>query len=109
MQLASFRFFALLGVASPALFGACGGDDDSGGKTNTGGKTSAGGTTGTAGKTSAGGTTGTAGKSGTGGGPACEINECLRANVCLDKCGGKVVYTGCCACEAPTVDELSCK
>jgi hypothetical protein len=47
------------------------------------------------------------GKPGTGG-ASCEIQECFRANVCLDHCGGKVVSSGCCACAAPTVDELSC-
>lgn len=49
------------------------------------------------------GTTGHGGKNG-----ACEITECFVANTCLDKCGGSVVYTGCCACEPPSVNQLTC-
>jgi hypothetical protein len=123
-------------MASPAVFAACGDDDSANGSGATAGRagggstsgagsghagtvssysgeasgaagTSGGGTTSSGGKTGGAGTTGSGGKTG-GGGPACEMNECLRANVCLDKCGGTVVYTGCCACEAPAVDELSC-
>jgi hypothetical protein len=44
-----------------------------------------------------------AGKSG-----ACEIMECFAANFCLDKCGGNVVYVGCCSCEPPLVDSITC-
>ncbi|MES1182765.1 MAG: hypothetical protein ABUL60_03065, partial [Myxococcales bacterium] len=43
-----------------------------------------------------------------GGGPNCNTGECIRANVCLDQCGGNVVYTGCCACPKNTVEELTC-
>jgi hypothetical protein len=140
-RLASLRFIAVLAVAGPTLFAACGGDDDDsasgasgsgatsgqhtaggsagsghgGSVSNTAGdvSTTAGGASDTAGTSSNGGTTGNAGtasggKTGGGGAPSCDIKECLRANVCLDHCGGTVVYTGCCACEAPTVDELSC-
>jgi hypothetical protein len=38
----------------------------------------------------------------------CDIGECLVANTCLDQCGGKVVYVGCCACVPPAVDQHSC-
>ncbi len=136
-RIASLRLVGLLMVAGPALFAACGGDDSASGAagngassghatggsagnghagsgTNTGGDASnAGGanTSGTStsgGKTGGGGATNTGGKTGSGGAPACAIGECFRANVCLDKCGGTVVSTGCCACEAPAVDELRC-
>ena len=61
--------------------------------------------------TTSGGSTGTAGKAGTGGsggGASCDQIECFRANVCLDKCGGQVVYSGCCACGANTVEQSTC-
>lgn len=57
----------------------------------------------------AGGTSGSSGAIGHGGKPAvCAIPECLVANTCLDKCGGAVVYTGCCQCEPPSVNKLTC-
>jgi len=59
------------------------------------------------GGTGSGGLNNSGGKAG-GGASGCEISECLRANVCLDQCGGKVVSSGCCACGEGTVDELSC-
>lgn len=109
---------ACLMTASFASLAACGDDGDtssgaSAGQTTGGsaGSSSAGAGTGhagsvasaglSAGGTSSGGTTGS-------GGASCEIQECFRAVVCLDKCGGRVVASGCCPCAAPTVDELSC-
>ncbi|HWZ89249.1 MAG TPA: hypothetical protein VNW92_10375, partial [Polyangiaceae bacterium] len=53
-----------------------------------------------------GGFTGSAGGGGKGG--ACEIKECLIAVTCLDHCGGTVVYTGCCACVPPAVNQTTC-
>lgn len=126
---ASFGLLALLLAAGSAAFGACG-DDGSllgsdngagtagqagqGGSGNTssagsglagkqagGGNTSNGGTAGAGGTTSNGGTAGT-------GGATCETGLCIRPNVCLDECDGDVVYTGCCQCEAGTVEQLSC-
>src|SRR5689334_11170238 len=47
----------------------------------TGGKTSSGGGASNGGNSNGGGTTGT-------GGAACDVGECIRANVCLDECGG---------------------
>jgi hypothetical protein len=58
-----------------------------------------------------GGSAGSAGSLGTGGGGkggACEIKECFVAITCLDHCGGTVVYTGCCACVPPAVDQTTC-
>ena len=73
-------------------------------------------TAGKGGTMGSGGTTASAGLGGTIGGAAgtsgsasgCATSECFRANVCLDECGGKVVYTGCCACAPPLVEELTC-
>ena len=76
------------------------------GSTLTGGANSTGGSNSMGGIHSTGGTHSTGGSSGTGG-TTCPT-ECFRANVCLDKCGGNVVYTGCCECGALTVEELSC-
>jgi hypothetical protein len=39
---------------------------------------------------------------------ACEVMECFRANECVSQCGGAVVSSGCCACEAPLFDKLQC-
>ena len=39
---------------------------------------------------------------------ACEQMECFRANQCVSECGGAVVSSGCCACEAPLFDSLQC-
>jgi len=43
-----------------------------------------------------------------GNGPSCDLIECFVANTCLDQCGGNVVYTGCCACEPPAVNQFTC-
>ena len=52
---------------------------------------------------------GTAGAAAHGGkGGDCELMECFVANTCLDKCGGKVMYTGCCACEPTWVNKFTC-
>jgi hypothetical protein len=87
--------------------GGTGGKTSNGGTTNTGGTTSNGGTTNTGGTTSNGGSTSNGGTTGTGG-ATCETGLCARPNTCLDKCGGEVVYTGCCQCVAPAVNSLSC-
>jgi hypothetical protein len=76
-----------------------GGDTMSGGETNSGGANSSGGTT-------AGGGTNAGGRGGTG--ALCETAECARANVCLDKCGGTVLYTGCCRCDANQIEQTTC-
>jgi hypothetical protein len=49
-----------------------------------------------------------AGGANTGGANACTISECFVANTCLDKCGGTVVYAGCCDCVAPAVSQNTC-
>ena len=56
-----------------------------------------------------GGVLGSSGAVGHGGKDAsCELQECFVANICLDKCGGKVVSSGCCPCEPPSVNKLTC-
>lgn len=59
-----------------------------------------------------GGVSGSAGASGTSGGAGkdngCELQECFAANTCLDRCGGSVVYVGCCPCVAPAIDRNRC-
>jgi hypothetical protein len=58
---------------------------------------------------SGGGASGTATAGGHGGqGPACDFGECFVANTCLDQCGGKAVYVGCCECDPPSVNQNSC-
>jgi len=119
---------ALLLVGAPMMFGACGGDGGMGGGAGHAGQATSGGaghagqaTSGnanSAGQATSGGSSdggsgngGSAGLNGSGkagAGSSCEISECLRANVCLDRCGGKVLYSGCCACAEGTVEELSC-
>jgi hypothetical protein len=102
------------------LFAGCGDDGNvlgSDGKAGSAGQTAGGsaGNTAAAGHagsmstagTSVGGTTSGGGKTGSGG-ASCDVPECLRANVCLDECGGKVIYSGCCACVAPAVEQSSC-
>jgi len=91
--------------------GGAGGGNAAG--TTAGGSNSAGASSGgtSSAGTSAGGTTsaGTGGKpGGAGAGGSCNIPECLIANTCVDKCGGMVVYTGCCACVPPAVDKFDC-
>ena len=120
-------------IALPLLLGAfaCysaegdGGDDGgssgSGGSTSTAGKASGGKTSGGAssgGSTSSGGsssggastggssTEGGATAGGGGGIPECEQVACLRPYECVLECGGEVLYTGCCPCEAPTFDSF---
>ena len=39
---------------------------------------------------------------------SCDVGECFVANTCLDRCGGTVVYTGCCECVPPAVNQHSC-
>lgn len=124
----SFKFTTLALLLSAATVGACGDDGNvlgTAGGAGSAGQSSGGsagaaasGTAGvsTAGSAVAGTSSGGTGGSGTSGGgtssggkASCEIAECLRANVCLDKCGGKVVYTGCCACTTGTVEQDSCQ
>jgi hypothetical protein len=38
----------------------------------------------------------------------CEIIECFRAVLCVEKCGGPVLSSGCCPCPPPTFDSISC-
>jgi hypothetical protein len=119
---ASFCLLALFLVAGPAVFAACGDDGNvlgSDGGAGSSGQASGGGSAGssnTAGSGHAGtltnagmtsGGTSSGGKTGAGG-ATCNIPECLRANVCLDKCGGNVLSSGCCTCPASTVEESSC-
>ncbi len=40
-------------------------------------------------------------------GSSCENVACLRAFECAEACGGEVLYSGCCACEAPLIDIAS--
>ena len=80
---------------------------DSGAPGNSAAGANAGGNYGRGGAHSAGahsgGATGYAGKA-----SICDLVECFVANTCLNKCGGSVVYTGCCACEPPSVNRLTC-
>jgi hypothetical protein len=55
-----------------------------------------------------GGSSGSSASAGRGGSRPCDLQECFVANTCLDKCGGKVVYTGCCACVPPSVNQITC-
>jgi hypothetical protein len=97
------------------------GGRSAGGRNATGGISGLGGNSGRAGAPSGtggvpsgaggaqvGGTSGSLGIAGYGGRRACDLQECFVANTCLDKCGGKVVYTGCCACVPPSVNQLTC-
>ena len=69
----------------------------------------AGGIVGTGGVIGAAGMIGAGGVIGSGGaGGACQIAECFVANNCLAQCGGKIVYTGCCPCVPPAVDQKTC-
>jgi hypothetical protein len=80
----------------------------------TAGGSTQGGSVGSSGSPSAGssssgaGDDGDAGAAGKSTGGDCDIRECLVANTCLDKCGGSVVYTGCCSCLAPDVNQNTC-
>ncbi len=55
-----------------------------------------------------GGTSTSGGGGSAGGAGACAVTECFVANTCLDKCGGSVVYTGCCECVPPAVNQNTC-
>jgi len=108
----SLGSLALVLFGAPMMFGACGGDDSVAGGAGHAGQATAGdsstGGSGNAGAASNGGSAGLNSGGKAGGGSGCENSECFRANVCLDRCGGKVLYTGCCACGEGTVEELSC-
>jgi len=68
---------------------------------------SGGSASGSAGTSANGGTAGeSTGHAGAGG--KCQIMECFVENTCLDKCGGNVMYTGCCPCDPSWVNKLSC-
>lgn len=124
----SLGWLALCALLGTALFAGCGddgnllGSDGAAGEGTAGSNNSAG--SGNAGNASGGsnahagsggavtsggqgGSTAHGGQGGSGG-ATCQTGECIRANVCLDHCGGTVVYSGCCACPAATVEELSC-
>ncbi|MET0794365.1 MAG: hypothetical protein ABW061_22775 [Polyangiaceae bacterium] len=104
---AAFGLLALVWFGAPVILGACADDGNgagSAGHANGGNGDSAGqATDGRAGAAANGG-----GGKADGGAPSCDQVECFRANVCLDQCGGKVLYSGCCACGEGTVEELSC-
>jgi hypothetical protein len=57
---------------------------------------------------SSGGASGSVGAGGHGGQRACDLGECFVANRCLDQCGGKIVYVGCCECDPPSVNQNTC-
>jgi hypothetical protein len=136
---ASYGVLAVFLALAPLTFAACGDDGNvlgsdggaggaSGGMagSNSGGSSTAGsahaGMQSSAGVSSGGSanggmtTGGTASNAGSanggtasGGGPNCSTGQCIRANVCLDQCGGDVVvYTGCCACPKNSVEQLTC-
>jgi hypothetical protein len=50
----------------------------------------------------------TGGAGGAGASSGCNVTECLRPYECVEQCGGPVVHAGCCACEAPLIDQASC-
>jgi hypothetical protein len=54
----------------------------------------------------AGGGAGTTGGAGTGGDRACVNVQCLRPYECIRTCGGPIVSSGCCPCEAPLFDNF---
>jgi hypothetical protein len=104
------------GKAGSASAGSLSGTGDVGiqAGSGNGGNANSGGTAGTAanggnanGGTASGGTA-TNGGTANGGAAACNMGQCIRANVCFDECDGNVVYTGCCGCPAGTVEQLSC-
>ena len=120
----SLGSLAIAVFGAPLMFGACGGDGSVAGSAGQAGQGTSGNANSagqaTAGVSSHGGSAnggaasnpgGSGGRNSggkAGGGSDCENIECFRANVCLDRCGGKVVYSGCCACGEGTVEELSC-
>ena len=98
------------GGGQPMAGSSSGGSSGLAGTGANGGKGGEGGSApgGSAGNAASGNANGGASSGGAGGEPACEQGLCIRANVCLDRCGGSQVYTGCCACPANTVEELTC-
>lgn len=92
-----------LGCSSSAENGGSGGMHTGGSPAGAGGAQA-----GTGGAGGAGGP-GSSGATGHGGGAwSCETGECFAANTCLDKCGGSVLYIGCCECEPPSVNQFTC-
>ncbi len=99
------------GNAGSSSGGKASGGSSSGGKasggSSTGGKASGGSSSGGSSTAGLGGTTSNeAGKTSGGGAgvPECEQVACLRPYECVLECGGEVLYSGCCPCEAPTFD-----
>jgi len=62
----------------------------------------------TGGGTSAAGTRPASGGSGGSGAPPCQHWECFRAVECVASCGGPVLKSGCCPCDAGTFDRIQC-
>jgi hypothetical protein len=62
----------------------------------------------TGGETSATGTPPASGGSGDSGAPPCQHWECFRAVECVASCGGPVLKSGCCPCDAGTFDRIQC-
>ncbi len=54
------------------------------------------------------GTGNTAGGGGTDSPRECELTECFRPYNCVRECGGEIESSGCCPCEAPLFDNISC-
>ena len=77
-------------------------DSSKGPATGTGGSASGRGGTGGSGGTSGGGRGGTA----AGGSSGCSVVECLRPYECVRTCGGPIVRSSCCPCEAPLFDNF---
>jgi hypothetical protein len=100
------------GAGGAAGSAAAHGGASSGGSANSGGRIGAGGSgsggrgISTGGK-SAGGASSAGGKSTGGGGKDCAAVQCFRAFECVEKCGGKVVASGCCPCESGTIDRAT--
>ena len=89
------------------------GGKSSGGKGGAGGGNEGGETSGEGGETSSGGSAEDGGSAGSGQGgfggtPECEEVACLRPYECVLECGGEVLYSSCCPCEAPTFDGYGC-
>jgi hypothetical protein len=38
----------------------------------------------------------------------CEMQACFRSYECVTVCGGPVTNTGCCPCEPPAFDRITC-
>lgn len=41
--------------------------------------------------------------------PTCNITTCFRAIDCVNRCGGPVIQSGCCACPSPSFDDIVCR